>query len=127
MFLVLVLAIVLFGQSIVSAKQQMTIYGDGNYPPYSYEEDGQPKGIYVEILKSAFSKMTDYDVTINMVPWTRGLLYVKNGDVAALFPPYYVEERDPWMLFSEPILEEQVVIFGKSKNLKGKTKWPEDF
>jgi polar amino acid transport system substrate-binding protein len=71
--------------------------------------------------------MDAYDVTINMVPWKRGLLYVERGKVAALFPPYFAEDRVPWMVFSEPILEEQIVIFGNSTNLKGKTKWPEDF
>ena len=31
------------------------------------------------------------------------------------------------MLFSEPILEEQVVIFGKAETLVERKKWPEDF
>jgi hypothetical protein len=39
-----VLAIVLFGHSIVSAGQQVAIYGDSNYPPYSYVEMVNQKG-----------------------------------------------------------------------------------
>ena len=127
MFLVSALVMVLLGQSTVFAKQQVIIYGDRNYPPYSYVKDGKPKGIYVEILESAFSKMSDYDVTIKMLPWKRGIEYVKQGKAVALFPPYYTEKRVPWMHYSEPILKEHIIVFGKSANIEGKTKWPEDF
>lgn len=121
------MVVCLLSQSVVFAKEQVIIYGDNNYPPYSYEDNGMPKGIYVDVLNSAFSNMSDYNVTIKMLPWKRGLHYIKTGKGLALFPPYYADKRDPWMLFSEPILKEQVVVFGKSENLKGKTKWPEDF
>lgn len=123
----LAVTLFLFTQSNLFAKQPVVIYGDSNYPPYSYLENNKPKGVYVEILEMAFSKMKDYDVTIKCIPWKRGMTYVKNGTAMALFPPYYTKERTPWMLFSEPILEEQVVVFGKAKNLKGKNKWPEDY
>jgi len=46
---------------------------------------------------------------------------------AYFFPPYYAEHREAWTEFSEPILQEQSVVFSKTVKLKGKTKWPEDF
>ncbi|SON53024.1 substrate-binding periplasmic protein [Vibrio tapetis] len=109
------------------ASQNVVIYGDDNYPPYSYIENGEPKGIYVDILRLVFSEMDDYTVTIRMVPWKRGLRYIEQGKGFALFPPYYTEKRDPWMLFSESILREEVVVFGKPNKLIGKRNWPEDF
>ena len=112
---------------IAGPKQQVVVYGDSGYPPYSYLENNVPKGVYVDILQRAFSKMTDYEVTIKMKPWKRGINSVKNGSVIALFPPYYSDERTLWMSFSEPIIEEQVVVFGKAEKLAGKTKWPDDF
>ena len=113
--------------SHVWSKQQVVIYGDRNYPPYSYLEDGKASGIYVEILTAAFAQMERYEVTISMVPWKRGLDAVKDGKAIALFPPYRTKDRLLWMDLSEPILAEQVVVFGKSENLVGKTQWPEDF
>lgn len=109
------------------AKEQVVVYGDANYPPYSYEENGQPKGVYVDILTKAFSKMEAYDVSIQVRPWKRGIHFIKAGKVLALFPPYFKEERTLWMNFSEPILQEEVIVFGNAENLKGKTVWPEDF
>lgn len=112
---------------IASSKQQVTIYGDNGYPPYSYEENGEPKGVYVDILKIVFSRMNDYDVKIELKPWKRCIHFIKNGKVLAFFPPYYSDERTLWVNYSEPILQEQVVVFGKPDKLQGKTKWPEDF
>jgi len=113
--------------SAALGDQPVTIYGDINYPPYSFEEEGRPKGIYVNILGAVFARMPDYDVEIKMIPWKRGLEYVKKGEAVAVFPPYYVEERIPWMSHSEPILSEEVVVFGNEENLRGKTEWPDDF
>ena len=123
----LLIASLLLTSGVSQAKQQVLIYGDINYPPYSFEENGQPKGIYVSILRAVFSKMPDYEVTMEMIPWKRGLEYVKKGEAIAIFPPYYVEERTSWMILSEPILDEPVVIFGKKENLRSKVNWPEDF
>jgi len=126
--IILQVTILLLGNSvIISAKQQVTIYGDDAYPPYSYQEHNKPKGIYVEVLKRAFSNMTDYEVTIKMIPWNIGLSCIKRGECMALFPPYYAEDRLAWIKLSEPVLKEEIVVFGIIKNLKGKTKWPQDF
>lgn len=106
---------------------EVTLYGDNSYPPYSYLDNGKPAGVYVEIIEKAFAKIDGYEVTFSMVPWKRGIDYVKKGKGVALFPPYFSEDRVPWMLFSEPILPETVVVFGKPEKLEGKIKWPEDF
>jgi len=127
MLIWLILTIFLFNQNPIFAKQQVIIYGDDNYPPYSYKENGVAKGIYVDILKKAFSQIKNYNVTIKMVPWKRGLNYIKTGKGIAIFPPYFIDKRTTWMLYSEPILQEQVVVFGTAEKLKGKVKWPEDF
>jgi len=123
----LVALLVLLSSEYGLARQKVEVYGDDNYRPYSYIENGKPQGIYVDVLKLAFSRMPDYQVTIKMLPWKRGIKYIKEGKGFALFPPYYTEKRDSWMLFSETILKEQVVVFGLPEALLGRTKWPEDY
>jgi len=123
----LIFLIFLFLNNMLFAKQQVTIYGDDNYPPYSYQKNGHAQGIYVDILKLVFSKMKNYEVTIKMLPWKRGISYLKNDEIFALFPPYYDQNRALWMLFSESILREEILIYGKKENLEGRKNWPEDF
>ncbi|WP_053005931.1 type 2 periplasmic-binding domain-containing protein [Kiloniella spongiae] len=54
-----------------SAAQKVVIFGDDGYAPFSYLEDNQPKGIYVNILNHVFTKLDGYDVTFQMLPWKR--------------------------------------------------------
>ena len=111
----------------VSRPREITLFGDEGYPPYSYSEGDKAKGIYVEVLTKIFEKIEGYEVKFKMLPWKRCIKLVKDGKSIAFFPPYYTEERETWMVFSEPILQEQTIVFGKAEKLKGKTKWPEYF
>ncbi len=110
----------------VSARE-VVLVGDDAYPPYSYVENGNPKGIYVDVIKKIFDGIEGYEVKFKMMPWKRCIKNIKEGKSVAFFPPYHAEHRQAWTDFSEPILQEQTVVFGTAEKLKGKTKWPEDF
>lgn len=106
----------------------VTVYSDDSYPPYSYKENGEAKGIYVDILKTAFSRMDGYTITIEPVPWKRGLEYIETGRGFAIFPPYYHPEKRPWMAYSTPILDESLTIFCNADVLKtARPNWPQDY
>jgi polar amino acid transport system substrate-binding protein len=115
-------------QSITIAKTDVVIYGDCSYTPYSYLNNrGEPSGVYVDILKSIFSEMTDYNVLIELVPWNRGMDMIRKGIGFALFPPYYRPERS-YLVHSVPILDEIVVAFCREDTLKKpRSKWPQDY
>ncbi len=111
------------------APVDVTIYADDGYPPYSYGEDGKARGIYAEILNKAFEQMPQYRVTVVPVPWKRGLRLLESGQGFALYPPYFRPDERPYIKYSEPILDEQVVVFcnrltTSNRNLKT---WPDDY
>lgn len=119
-----------FAAGSVLAKIEVVIYSDNNYPPYSYEEEKEAKGIYTEILKTAFSRMDGYNVQIKPIPWKRGLNYLKTGTGLALYPPYHRKKERPYIWpYSIPILDERVVVFCRDdifeKSLR--PNWPEDY
>lgn len=98
------------------------------YYPYSYAVSGIAAGIYVDILSVAFSRMEGYHVSIVPMPWSRGLLELKNGRAVALFPPYKRPVARPWMDYSEPILKERFsVIVTQEAVEKDKASWPDSF
>ncbi|MCU8200190.1 transporter substrate-binding domain-containing protein [Vibrio vulnificus] len=110
----------------------VTIYSDDAYPPYSYQIQGNAVGIYPDILRHVFDQMPQYRVTIKPVPFVRGLRLLETGKGFALFPPYYYENRRPYIHpYSKPILKEQVVVYCHNevmlKNVAELAKWPEDF
>lgn len=106
----------------------VTIVGDNGYPPYSFKEGDLNKGIYTEVLKKAFSKMKEFNVQIELLPWKRAINEVKEGTEFAVYPPYYHPEKRPFIEpYSEPILEEEVIVLCNKKIDKSKKQWPEDF
>jgi len=121
LFLMLTINMLLFAGQIVE------LAGDKDYPPYSYSENGIAKGVYVDIIKSIFSKIDGYDVKFNMMAWKKAQTMVKKGKVVGFFPPYYSDERATWVSFSKPILNERTVIFATKEFLKKKKKFPNDF
>lgn len=93
----------------------VTVLCDASYPPYSYAENGEAKGLYSDILRTAFARMPGYHVSIRPVPWPRGLAALEKGTAFALFPPYHRPVERPWMDYSRPILEESVVAFVRAE------------
>lgn len=111
------------------SAQDVIVYCDDGYPPYSFSIDHEAAGVYTEILNIAFSRMEDFNVEIRAVPWKRGLKLLETGEGFALFPPYYLPVARPYIDYSAPILIEKVVpfYFGKIEEEKHREKWPEDF
>lgn len=76
------------------AGQKVILFGDDDYAPYSYMEDGEFTGMYVDILKKAALKLAPaYEVEWQPRPWKRGLAEMESGSAFGLFPPGLKKER----------------------------------
>lgn len=101
-----------FSLSVVNANAAViTIVGDDSYPPYSYNDQGDAKGIYTDIIRSALKKIPEFSATIETRPWKRGLKMIKTGEITFLYPPYKRLKERPYMSYSVPILDEKLVLF----------------
>lgn len=129
LFSLLSIFLVLVFASSSYAETAVIIYADDGYAPYSYKEGSEAKGLYVEILKAVFAKMPDYKVTIEPVPWKRALKYMETGEGFAITPPYYRPKERPFINpYSEPLFEEEVVVFCREDVLKTpRPNWPKDY
>jgi polar amino acid transport system substrate-binding protein len=127
--LLLCLCMLGINSAYASEAVEVVIFADEAYPPYSYMENGELRGIYPALFVKFFEQMPGYKVQIKPVPWKRGLMMIETGQGFALIPPYYRPKERPWMHYSEPILEEQVTLFCNEPVLKGirRTVWPDDF
>lgn len=117
-FIALVLLAAGFSQA--RAQTSVTIYGDNDYAPYSFQDAaGDAQGVYVEALRRAFAKLDGYDVTIALVPWKEALAHLEIGTGFAAFPPYYRPKARPYIQpYSEPILTESVQIVCRAEVLE---------
>jgi polar amino acid transport system substrate-binding protein len=115
--------------SVAIAGEKVILYGDENYAPYSYVEDGKFRGMYVEILERAAERLKPaYDVTLQSVPWKRGLADLEFGSSFGLFPPGLKRERTYIDRYSVPIYRETVAVFCNDAVMaKPRNRFPEDF
>lgn len=120
----------LISTSLYAKPISVTIFTDDSYPPYSYAENGQAMGIYPDIVRSADTLMAEFEIVLQPTPWRRGLKLLEAGRIFALLPPYYYPNKRPYIQpYSDPILDEEVVVFCQNKwlNRKNLTEWPKDF
>ncbi|MGL4886169.1 MAG: substrate-binding periplasmic protein [Aeromonas veronii] len=93
------------------AKTRVEILADAAYPPYSWQEGEEVRGIYADIIREVTSAMPDYEVVLKPMPWRRGLSMVEQGTAFAIFPPYYMPDTRPYMWpYSQPMLDEELVV-----------------
>ena len=74
-----------------------------DYPPYEMNEpvDGR-RGFDFEVLEAAFGRK-GYKVNVRFLPWRRALNYARRGDVAGLLTCAHREDREEFLIFSNPI------------------------
>jgi polar amino acid transport system substrate-binding protein len=111
------------------AAQIVVLYGDSDYPPYSYVENGRFTGIYVDMLHLAASALApQFVLELRPLPWKRGLAEMENGRAFGLFPPGLKKERAYISTYSLPLYRETVVLFCNDKVMKTpRAKFPQDF
>ncbi len=81
----------------------------GEWSPY-ISEDLEHFGVVCRIMTEAFSSQ-GYKVEYGFFPWKRSLEYVKTGEWDATGAWAFSEDREPYFLFSDPILEVTQVLF----------------
>ena len=114
--------------SAFGAPQTVILYGDDDYAPYSYVENGVFKGMYIDILREAASQMPAYRLVLQPRPWKRGLAALEQGRVFGLFPPGRKTERPYVQPYSAMLYRESVVLFCHDAVMrKPRTHFPTDF
>ncbi|MBW2205313.1 MAG: transporter substrate-binding domain-containing protein [Deltaproteobacteria bacterium] len=88
------------------------------YPPYEFEKDGEIKGIAVEIIREAFSRMNQ-PITISLHPWATALGQIENGEADAIFTAFKTSEREKFADYSREVLLTQTIslFVGKKSNM----------
>lgn len=103
------------------SRETVIIVADDDYPPYSYSENGEPRGIYIELLKRASIHLEPaYKVKIETMPWKRALSFVEQGNAIGIVPPYQHKNARPYISsYSVSLGTEFVVTFCREQiNLK---------
>jgi len=87
------------------------------YPPYEYTQNGEIKGMAVDIVKVIFKEMNQ-PITIEVLPWARAIKYIKDGQRDAIFTAFKNPKRETFADYSSSTLMAQVVSLFVKKGSK---------
>ena len=104
----LLILLSLFLAHNVNAEKITLGYVD--FPPYEFEEQDQPKGILVSIVKKVFKK-AEIPLELNFMPFKRAYELTKSGRIDGLFNFYKTENRLQHFDYSKPIINNPLVFF----------------
>ncbi len=101
--LVLVVLNLILTQPSQAAAPILKVRGDNQYPPYEFEEDGQPTGYNLDVFRAIAVSM-GLKADIQVGPWNQLRDDIENGriDVLAM---YRSIERDKQVDFSSPHIQ----------------------
>lgn len=108
---VLFVSWLLFSIGVLAKQQEVIIVADDSYPPYSYVENNELRGIYIDLINLAAQRLAkDYKIKFVAMPWKRALQEVKLGNAFAVIPPYiHSHKRDYIWPYSSALAYERVV------------------
>lgn len=69
-------------------------------------------GYFSDIVRESFKRM-GYEISIDYLPWKRALYEVGNLYYDALLGIYYNDERNQWLVYSEPVSKAEMVFFAR--------------
>lgn len=91
------------------AGKQISILSS-NYPPHIYKENGEIKGIRVELLTELFKRM-GYKYVPKIMPWARAVVMIKEGKSDGICSIWYKPEREEFLYYPKLpyVLEVQAI------------------
>ena len=123
--LVCVVAAVLGAHADALAQQHqapppLVLYGDANFPPMSWMDNGEPKGLNVDVAKAVAQKM-GRELRLELMNWSVAQARVKAGEASGLLAMTYSAERAEAFDFAVPTLSRYYSVFVRAGDVSIKS------
>lgn len=124
--------------SVALSAQEVNVSTYDTLPPFVFRDaQGKLTGVYIEIVKRAVSRMSDYTVSFKVAPWARVKKEAETGVAFAILPPYF--HAHDWLTKSEPqrpyiwpyslplFTQHDVVICNEKVLTRSRSVYPDDY
>lgn len=121
--------VILLATPCFASDIPIIIYSEAGQRPFSYEENGVPKGAYIENLQRVLKKVPGYNVQIRFASWARALEEARTGNSAGVLGVYYRPSERPFLIHSKGFYKEEVAVYCNREKIAGRTfeAYPDDF
>ena len=109
------LCAMLFPAAAAASQLDGVTYLTEQYPPYNYEENGQLKGISIDLIQKVFASTgAQKSVSdVHLVPWANGYAKAQSDANTCLFSTTRTESRESLFKWAGPIVNSEVVVLAK--------------
>lgn len=81
------------------------------YPPFNYVDDGgHPAGLYIDLLELMWAELGVPPQPIEVMPWVRGMYFLRNRADVVLFGAAWTPERAEAFQYVYPVLQTVYVL-----------------
>lgn len=102
----------LLAAPLAAQARELTIACE-EYPPYEFQESGQPRGLCVELVQEVCQRL-GLEPVFKFMSWTQALAQVQAGQAQAILSLYQTPEREGFLVFpARPLAEERVVVMAR--------------
>ncbi len=86
--------------AVYSQTELVIARGDGNWPPYEMEVDGQLTGFHIELIRKVANNL-EVSISFKSLPWKRAVKMVETGQISAITYIAKTPEREQFVYYSE--------------------------
>lgn len=109
--LVAAIAVLFFARIVSSAERKSLIFGsNANYPPMTYLDQGQPKGVVIDIVRALETHLKQ-PVDFRLMEWKDAQAQMLEGQIDFIGPMSITEPRLKLFDFTGPVIDLKVSIF----------------
>jgi len=115
-FILLPLMVAAFASASHAAGVSDLIFITEEFKPYNYTEDGQARGLSVDLLKLIWKNMGVAEQPIVFLPWARGYEMAQNDKMTALFATLKTPGRKDLFKWVGPIVKARTILVKRADN-----------
>lgn len=86
----------------VFSEEQTYVIGTDPWPPFTIVNDTVLTGIDVDVAREIEKRIPSISFRFRKIPWTRALLYMKEGKIDAITGLAKRPDREEYILYTEP-------------------------
>lgn len=112
-----------------TSPQEVVILVDDNFHPYAYEQNGEAKGLLVDLIKRIDENLPEYTISLLPKNWQIAKTEIRKGNFLGLAGVYFHAHDWPYMYpYSYFMFRERVhTVCHKDTPLSQGSKWPSDY
>jgi signal transduction histidine kinase/DNA-binding NarL/FixJ family response regulator/HPt (histidine-containing phosphotransfer) domain-containing protein len=108
-----------------AAAAPLVVHGDRALPPFEFLEDGQPRGLTVDLWRE-ISRVLGRPIEVRLMDWAAAQEAVRRGDGDLLPPVVRTPDRASFLLFTQPVYAVTFSLYTRAEDEQRVQRMPLD-